>query len=300
MRIHSRRLHGARLWAVFSSFAITLAMVLTATSVAGAAGSNTLDVKASEYKYKVSGTPKAGWVKIAFDNVGVENHMLSIVELKKGVTVAQLKKAASSNDNTAFQKIAAAGATENGPSGTPDLLGPKQQTATITQLPAGHYGMLCFVPAPDGTPHFMKGMIKTFDVKKGKSDLKPPTTVRDATLTDTGITFDTVDIGRNVTVKVTNDGQDVHSFTLVKVDDGHTLDEVHDYFNTLFSGSDTGTSATTPPGVIVGGISSIDAGKTAYLEQSLEPGHYGYVSTQGNDPSSDDYTKGLHGEFVVE
>ncbi len=298
MRIHSRRLRAARLWAVFSSFAIVLAMVLTVTSVAGAASSNTLDVKASEYKYKVSGAPKAGWVKIGFDNVGVENHMLSIVELKKGVTVAQLKKAASSNDDTAFQKIAAPDATQNGPSGTPDILGPKQQTATITQLPAGHYGMLCFVPAPDGTPHFMKGMIKTFDVEKGKSSLKPPTTVRDATLTDTGITFDTADIGRNVTVKVTNDGQNVHSFTLVKVGDGHTLDEVRDYFNTLFSGSGTGASAT-PPGVIVGGISSIDAGKTAYLEQSLEPGHYGYVSTQGDDPSSDDYTKGLHGEFDV-
>ncbi len=298
MRNHTRRTRVARLRSLPAAAAVLVVTVAVAmvAAMAAAAGSNTLDVKASEYAYKLSGKPVAGWVKIGFDNVGVENHMLAIVELQKGVTVGQLKKAASSDDDSAFQKIAAPGANENGPSGTPDLLGPKQETATITRLPAGHYGMLCFVPAPDGTPHFMKGMIKTFDVKKGKSDLKLPTTVRDATLTDTGITFDTDDIGRNVTVEVTNDGQAVHSFTLVKVDEGHSLDEVRDYFNTLFGGQ--GDVSATPPGLIVGGISSIDPGKTAYLEQTLEPGHYGYVSTQGDSPD-DDYAKGLHGEFDV-
>ncbi len=298
MHNHPRRSRVVRSRAALLALAIVVPSVLAVgTSGAGAADANALTVKASEYTYKVSGKPKAGWVKINFDNAGVENHMLAIVELKKGVTVAQLKKAASSNDDSGFQKIAAPGSNENGPSGTPDLLGPKQETATITELTAGHYGMLCFVPAPDGTPHFMKGMIGTFDVKKGKSKLDPPTTVRDATLTDSSITFDTENVGRNLTVKVVNDGQDVHSFTLVKVDDGHTLGEVRDYFNTLFSGQESSTG--TPPGVIVGGIASIDPGKTAYLEQTLTPGHYGYVSTQGDDPATDDYTKGLHGEFDV-
>jgi hypothetical protein len=297
VKVLHRRARVARRCVALGAFVVA-PLLAVATVAAGAAGSNELAVKASEYTYKVSGSPKAGWVKIGFDNAGVENHMLAIVELKKGVTLAQLKKAATSNDDSAFQKIAAPGASQNGPSGTPDLLGPKQETATITQLPAGHYGMLCFLPAPDGTPHVMKGMLKLFDVKKGKSGLTPPKTTRDATLTDTGITFDTADIGRNVTVKVTNDGQNIHSFTLVKVEDGHTLGEVRDYFNAMFSGSGTDASAT-PPGVIVGGIASIDPGKTAYLEQTLEPGHYGYVSTQGDDPATDDYTKGLHGEFDV-
>ena len=298
MHNHPRRSRVVPTRAALTALAIVIPLVLAmATSGAGAASTNSLSVKASEYTYKVSGKPTAGWVKIHFDNVGVEDHMLGIVELKKGVTVAQLKKAASSNDDSAFQKIAAPGASENGPSGTPDLLGPDQETTTITQLPEGHYGMLCFVPAPDGTPHFMKGMIDTFDVKKGRSKLEPPSTAREATITDSSITFDTEDVGRNLTVKVTNDGQAVHGFTLVKVEDGHTLDEVRDYFNALFNGQ--GSSDSTPPGAIVGGIASIDPGKTAYLEQTLTPGHYGYVSTQGDDPTNDDYTKGLHGEFDV-
>jgi hypothetical protein len=297
--VHHRRVRVAHRCVALGAFVVAPLLAVTALG-AGATGSNELAVKASEYTYKVSGSPKAGWVKIAFDNAGVENHMLAIVELKKGVTLKQLEQAATSNDDSAFQKIAAPGATPNGPSGTPDLLGPKQETATITQLPAGHYGMLCFLPAPDGTPHVMKGMAKLVDIKKGKSSLTPPETARDATLTDTGITFDTSDIGRNITVKVTNEGQNVHSFTLVKVEDGHTLGEVRDYFNAMFNGSGSGSDASaTPPGEIVGGIASIDPGKTAYLEQTLEPGHYGYVSTQGDDPATDDYTKGLHGEFDV-
>ena len=92
-------------------------------------------------------------MQINFDNAGVENHMMAVFPLKPGVTAKQLKTAALSQDQSAFEKIAAPSADPNGVSGLPDLLGPGQKTTTITELPAGHYGMLCFVPAPDGTPH---------------------------------------------------------------------------------------------------------------------------------------------------
>jgi len=122
----------------------------TAASSAGAAGSNTLTVKAGEYVYKLSGSPKAGWIQVNFDNAGVENHMMAVFELKPGVTAKQLKTAALSQDQSALGKIAAPNADPNGVSGLPDLIGPGQKTTTLTELPAGHYGMLCFVPAPDG------------------------------------------------------------------------------------------------------------------------------------------------------
>ena len=71
---------------------------------AGAAGSNTLTVKAGEYTYKLSGSPKAGWTQINFQNDGVEYHMMAVLSLKKGVTVAQVKKAAASQDQSAFDR----------------------------------------------------------------------------------------------------------------------------------------------------------------------------------------------------
>ena len=52
------------------------------------------------------------------------------------------------------------------------------------------------------------------------------------------------------------------------------------------------------PGEVVGGVSVLPPNGMAYLEVSLAPGHYAYVSTGGDAPN-DDYAKGLKGEFDV-
>jgi hypothetical protein len=296
MHDQSRRARVARTFA--APAALLAAVVVTvgmAVSGAGAAGSNSLGVKAGEYTYQFKGHPKAGWTEIDFENAGVENHMMDVIALKPGVTAKQLKAAALSEDQSAFQKIAAPGADENGVPGVPDLLSPKQQTTTMTQLKAGHYGVLCFLPAPDGSPHVAHGMVKVFDVAKGKSSLKPPTTALDATITDTAITFPTENIGRNFTVKVTNTGTTLHDFTLVKIEDGKTLDDVKAYYDAFFGGQKPAGEA---PGELVGGVSGIAPGGTAYLIQTLPAGHYGYASTAGDAPN-DDFSKGLKGEFDV-
>jgi hypothetical protein len=296
LRKHTRRARGVRFWAGLMALLIVPTTIGAAASSAGAAGSNTLTVKAGEYVYKLSGSPKAGWIQVNFDNAGVENHMMAVFELKPGVTAKQLKTAALSQDQSALGKIAAPNADPNGVSGLPDLIGPGQKTTTLTELPAGHYGMLCFVPAPDGKSHVEHGMIKTFDVTKSKSSLKPPTSgVTDVSISDSAITFPTDNLGRNLTLKVTNSGSAVHSFSLIKIADGKTLDDVKNYFDAFFNGQ---APAGDPPGVLVGGISSLNPGTDAYLQQSLTAGHYGYASTQGNAPD-DDYSKGLKGEFDV-
>jgi len=133
-------------------------------------------------------------------------------------------------------------------------------------------------------------------VTKSKSSLKPPTSgVTDVSISDSAITFPTDNLGRNLTLKVTNSGSAVHSFSLIKIADGKTLDDVKNYFDAFFNGQ---APAGDPPGVLVGGISSLNPGTDAYLQQSLTAGHYGYASTQGNAPD-DDYSKGLKGEFDV-
>ena len=79
---------------VHTPFAAALAAALVALgaltavgmSPAGAAGSNKLTVKAGEYTYEFSGKPKAGLTEIVFDNQGIEDHMMGLVQLKKGVT----------------------------------------------------------------------------------------------------------------------------------------------------------------------------------------------------------------------
>jgi hypothetical protein len=295
VRTNPRRSRAVRLW-------VGLVAVLAATTAvgvasAGASGSNTLTVKAGEYTYRLQGSPKAGWTQVDFDNVGVEMHMMAVVALKKGVTAKQLKAAALSNSDAAFAKIAAPGADPSGVSGLPDLIGPGQKTTTLSELPAGHYGIMCFVPAAsDKQPHLAHGMVKVFDVAKGKSKLRPPTDgVIDVDLSDTSITFPSDNLGRSLTLKVTNSGTKPHSLTLVKLADGKTLDDAKAYFDGFFAGT---APAGDPPGEIVGGISTVNAGQIAYLEQTLTAGDYGYVSTQGDAPD-DDYTLGMKGTFTV-
>jgi hypothetical protein len=270
------------------------AMVGASAPAAGAAGSNTLTVTAGEYAYQLKGSPKQGWTTIAFKNAGGELHMMAVVRLKPGVTAKQLKAAALSNDQAAFAKIAVGDGQVNG---VPQVLSPKQETTTITQLAAGHYGILCFVPAPDGQPHVAHGMLKVFNVAKAKSSLKPPTDgVVAATLTDTGITVPwTGSAPRHATVKVTNKGTAPHSFAILKIEAGKTLDEVKSYYDSFFT---SGKAEATPPGLIVGGVSTLAPNASGYLDLNLTAGHYAYVSTEGEAPN-DDYAKGLKGEFDV-
>ena len=53
----------ARLAALAASAAIAAGTLVAGAPSANAAGSNNLNVKAGEYTYKVTGSPKAGWVR---------------------------------------------------------------------------------------------------------------------------------------------------------------------------------------------------------------------------------------------
>ncbi|MFN8025061.1 MAG: hypothetical protein U0W40_01525 [Acidimicrobiia bacterium] len=283
--------------AATASVALGAASTAVSAAPAGAASGNNLNVVAGEYVYQLKGSPKPGWVTITFENKGTEMHMLALAAFKPGTTVADLKEAASAQDDTKYNSIVDTSIGVDGQiPGVPTLLSSKNKTVATVNLPAGHYGILCFVPAADGTPHALHGMIKMFDVKGAKSSAKPPTTQVTADLTDSGITFPVDNPGRNLSVKVTNSGTALHSFALIRVNDGQTLDGVRDYFNAFFAGQ---APAGDAPGELVGGIAAIAPGGTAYFQQTLKPGHYGYVSTEGDDPATDDYSKGLKGEFDV-
>jgi hypothetical protein len=294
--IHTRRSRVAWLFVALVALVVPATFAVS-TSAAGAASSNTLTVKAGEYTYILSGKPKAGWVQFNFDNTGVEDHMMAVFKLKKGTKPAQLKQAIASSDDSAFNAIADTSTGDPTLAGTPALLGPKQKTTTFTKVPAGTYGIVCFVTAPDGSPHAAHGMYKIFTVK-GKSSTKPPTDgVADVSLSDTSITVPPGNAPKNLTVKVTNTGTKAHDFQLVKLADGKTIDEAKAYFDQLIS---TGKApAGDAPGALVGGVEGVAPnGGVAYVEWTLPAGHYGYVSTEGDAPN-DDYTAGLHGTFTI-
>lgn len=264
----------------------------------GAASANALNITAGEYVYQLKGAPKPGLVTMNFTNAGTEYHMLAIAAVKAGTTAKQLKAALLSDDQTAADALIDTSIGDGGfVGGAPTLLGPKQKTTTTTALEPATYAMMCFLPAAsDGAPHIAHGMIKVLTIKGAKSTAKAPNTQATVTLNDDGIDFPLTNPGKNLSLKISNAGTTPHSFTLFKINPGKTPAEVKSYFDAKFNGENP---AGDPPATIVGGMSAIAPGTSGYLQQTLTTGHYGYVSTEGDDPATDDSTRGLIGEFDV-
>ena len=257
---------------------------------ASAAGSNNLNVKAGEYTYKVSGTPKAGWTQINFGNAGVEYHVLGISQLKKGVTAKQLIAAFKSNDDAAADKLVVGGVAP-----VPGALGPGEATTILTKLKPGHYAMICFVPAPDGTPHALHGMVDTFDVSSAKSSLTPPKDgVIPVTISDDSITLPSAGMPKSGWVKVTNSTSVSRSFSLGRyLTPTATFEDAAAYFKTFF---DNPGDVSDAPASLIGGLEGIPAGGTGYVQLKLDPSRYAAVSENGDVDSDPNQ---LHTDFVI-
>ncbi len=259
---------------------------------AGAAGSNKLTVKAGEYTYEFSGKPKAGWTEVDFVNDGNEYHMMGLVQLKKGVTVKQVKAALTSDDENAGDELVVNG--DIAP--LPTAIGPKQSMAMLMKLPAGHYGVFCWIPAPDGESHVEHGMVKTFDVASGKSSLKPPKDgVIDVTLTDTSVTIPNDSVPRKANIKVTNEGTEARDLNIAKLQPGATIDQANAYFEQLFSGT---PPEGQPPAVLASGIIGIPPNGSVYLLADFSAGNYGYGNALSDTGDEGDPNE-VFGQFTV-
>jgi hypothetical protein len=296
VRTHTRRSRVARIWAALAALVVVPATIALTTTTAGAAGSNTLTVKAGEYTYLLKGSPKAGWTQITFDNAGVEDHMMAMFKLKPGTTGAQMKAAILSSDQNALQQIAAPGGDPT-VYGAPGLLSAGAKTTTMTKLAAGTYGIACFIPAPsDGKPHAAHGMYKVFKVS-GKSSATPPTDgVTAVSIDDSGITVPSAGIPAHGWLKVTNTTSVGRDATFAKyASSDATFDQANAYYNEYFSTNKL--PAGPAPATLDGGIGNLQKGGTGYVEADFQNGRYALVASNqdvdGNDPNP------LHLDFTI-
>ena len=253
---------------------------------------NKLTITTKDMGYTVTGHPRPGNIDITFANPDDAAHEAQIVKLKDGKTIkdvlADMKKG---GEQAAAADIA--GDPEQQAYGTPALLYGGQRTEVVSdRMQPGTYAVVCFLPGPDGMPHIAMGMAAQFTVAGKEIDRTPKNdgTVR---LADDGITVP--DGFGSGTYAVTNTGTAPHSFSLARLDG--SLDALFGYVGGQFARN---KPIDGGPGALVGGVSTLKPGQTAYLVIDLPAGHYGYVSTvQGEDPSDTDYARGLHGEFTV-
>jgi hypothetical protein len=121
-----------------------------------AVGATEVEIGAKEYVFDVPEGIAAGKLAITLTNTGEELHILAISKLKDGVTFAQLQAAIAANPDEDPELTEDAGISP--------VVGPKKPVTFNTELAAGDYVAICFLPAPDGTPHVAKGMTTEFTV----------------------------------------------------------------------------------------------------------------------------------------
>lgn len=117
-------------------------------------GRNRVTIEASEYRFGVPGTMAAGQTTIVLKNVGQEPHFLEMVKITGDQTIEQLLRLSDKESQKYIQ--------EEG--GIPPVNPGGSKTGTFTLSP-GRYGIVCFIEAPDGTPHAFKGMVAEFQAR---------------------------------------------------------------------------------------------------------------------------------------
>ena len=233
-------------------------------SPAASSSAGELKIEATEYKFSAPTQVQAGVTRIVVDNVGKEDHQAEVAKIADGKTFADLTAALQQPDPSAALKLLS---LNGGPTG----VAPGAKGTTTSNLAPGQYAFLCFMQSADGVPHFAKGMIAPLEVTGTASNSPLPTGDANLSLQDYSFGGLTSLSAGHHTVTVTNKGPQPHEATIVKLNEGTTVEQVQKYFTT------TPTPSGPPPWTNAGGIAGIAPGTTASMEVDLAAGDYALI-----------------------
>lgn len=269
----------------------------TSTTTGGQA-TNELDVEMIDYAYKVNGAIQSGLVTINSVNTGQEWHMAAYGRLKPGKTAADLTKALQEQGGGpegGEQEDPTAEFIEEEMGSPGHILQPGQRQSLTVELEPGNYVMMCFIPTEgEGTPHFAKGMVSSFEVGDEQAEVAAPKEDAAITLPDnaepTGVP-PTVASGRR-TFKLTSAGTKGKDFAIGQITSGEpnepaTFDK---YFGTVFEqeGGPPKGAAKQAPGTLYGMTFEVDPGQAVWLTVDLKAGEVFFVNTTNAESESDE------------
>ncbi len=223
---------------------------------------STITIKAMDYSYNQPRTVPAGLVDINLVNNGNEPHQSSFFKLNAGVTFDQFK--------AALFKQADLGATKLGTAfGGPNAILPGKNQDVILTLPPGQYASVCFVPTKDNVPHYMKGMVQSFEVtgQLNQSQAQPKADGQ-VTLKDFSYTLPSTIAAGPTTLQVTNQGTEPHEMILYQLAQGKHVQDLVTFLQ---------KPAGPPPFVFAGGVAAMAPVLTQWVKLNLPPGNYAAV-----------------------
>jgi len=237
-----------------------------ATAVSGgSSGTREITVEEKDFAFEMSDTVKPGLVKISAKNTGKESHQVQIVKWNDGVTQAQFDAALKTPDPSAIFKVVTF-------VGGANSIKPGASQVAYDNLTPGNYALLCFIEGDDGVPHFAKGMVKAFQVAQGDTGGSAPKADASVTTADFNFLGDVSSLpAKKTTLEVKNGGPQPHELTVIKLNNGITVDQIKQLLN----------SDTPPPGPPpiddAGGLGALQANQTGYVDLDLKAGQYAFV-----------------------
>jgi hypothetical protein len=109
------------------------------------------------YSFDFDAPVPAGPVSFVLTNSGEEVHFMAFSQINEGHT---LDEALAFEGDPDAEGITSPVEYDSGLAAP----GGEDEEAVTLDLEAGDYAMLCFIPGPDGTPHFANGMAVPFEV----------------------------------------------------------------------------------------------------------------------------------------
>ena len=129
-----------------------------------AEGANEVPVVATKkgdtYTFEFDTAVPAGKTAFVLTNEDDEPHFMAIAQVKGPGALDKAIAAEAKGDSKGADKFIV-----NEEVGGSDDAAPGEQTIANVELEPGTYGMLCFIPGPDGKPHAFSGMATEFEVK---------------------------------------------------------------------------------------------------------------------------------------
>jgi len=239
---------------------------------------------AREFAFSGPDSIAPGVTRITLVNQGTQPHHLILGRVDDGKTAADVMAGLKENPQAAPPFLSYRGAS--------NIILPGDSSSSVSDLPAGHYMLICFVPdAADATPHIMKGMTKEIVLAGPRHDAPLPTTNAEIRLSDFAFTSGDIAAGTH-TFHVVNDGPQIHEIQLVRLNDGATTQQ-------FLAGLAPG-AAGPPPGAFLGGPGALSKGESDYWTVTLKPGKYIFLCFVPDSASgAPHFAKGMVRELTV-
>ncbi len=220
-----------------------------------------MTIVATDYKFDAPDQIPAGMTTVHLVDNGAELHHVAFVEIKDGKTMADAEQAMKSKGPPRAWLIDHGGVNASHPGGG---------MASATQmLEAGNYALICFIPSPDGVPHFAKGMVRPLTVT-ASSDAGAPEPTADIvmTLKDYSFTLSKPLTSGKHTLRLESSGTQSHEVQLVRLAPGKKAEDVPGWVE---------KPNGPPPGEPIGGVPAMQKGSVAYITADFTPGDYALI-----------------------